>query len=445
MPATVNVNSLTVVHASSSGIASSFPDVCKTPTPGGPIPIPYPNIAQSSDTADGSSTVKVDGNPIMLKSSNFATSTGDEAGSVMGVVSNKIKGKAIPVNASFDVKVDGTAVFRLSDPMQTNCGSPANAVNAAIMQPPLPPGTALNEFCERVKKKKEEQPGDSVASKNSGMHPRHFAKIKEVAAEKNVLFYFRQTAAECLEWISANHMPKPHRVFNGNTIKGKEKTDETQHWLDHAQARLLELDPAFVLPGIKVSLAAVPLASNKVYSSRAEAFVGVVGSPAGPDSAGNKTREPLKAIGIGPQLSGRSYSNRWITGDYDLFQILSNEEGCKEVDQKGRTFSQLRRMINKGCDWDAIQHGPQAQWVPTQEEKEHHNAPDVHFPNALKGALASRNPNAKVEFLDEQGNARRNPMNIVDQDVTVIAPSGTVYLKEKQDVLDALVCSDCDK
>lgn len=23
----------------------AFPDVCKTPTPGGPVPIPYPNIA----------------------------------------------------------------------------------------------------------------------------------------------------------------------------------------------------------------------------------------------------------------------------------------------------------------------------------------------------------------------------------------------------------------
>src|SRR3979411_1823336 len=104
MPATVNVNFLTVVHQSSNGISMSFPDVCKTPTPAGPVPIPYPNIAQSSDTADGSTTVKVDGNPVMLKSSNFSTSSGDEAGSAMGVVSSKTKGKALPINASFDVK-----------------------------------------------------------------------------------------------------------------------------------------------------------------------------------------------------------------------------------------------------------------------------------------------------------------------------------------------------
>ena len=48
---TVGVDNLSVVHKNSEGITIAFPDVCKTPTPGGPIPIPYPNIAQSSDTA----------------------------------------------------------------------------------------------------------------------------------------------------------------------------------------------------------------------------------------------------------------------------------------------------------------------------------------------------------------------------------------------------------
>ena len=80
MASKVNVNNLTVVHATSSGVAPSFPDVCLTPSPGGPIPIPYPNIAQSSDTAMGSKTVTIEGNPVMLEGSNFATSTGDEAG-----------------------------------------------------------------------------------------------------------------------------------------------------------------------------------------------------------------------------------------------------------------------------------------------------------------------------------------------------------------------------
>jgi hypothetical protein len=117
----VGVNDLSVVHAGSSGKTIAFPDVCKTPSPGGPIPIPYPNIAQSSDTADGTSSVKCDGNPVCVKDSNFRTSTGDEAGSAGGgVASNKIKGKAEFVNVSFDVKFEGKGVARAFDPMLHN-------------------------------------------------------------------------------------------------------------------------------------------------------------------------------------------------------------------------------------------------------------------------------------------------------------------------------------
>jgi hypothetical protein len=121
MGVTVGVNSLSVVHKGSGGFTSAFPDVCKTPTPGGPVPIPYPNIAKSSDTAKGASTVKADGNPICVKDSNFCLSTGDEAGTAGGgVVSNKIKGKAEFVNFSFDVKADGKSVVRAFDLMLHN-------------------------------------------------------------------------------------------------------------------------------------------------------------------------------------------------------------------------------------------------------------------------------------------------------------------------------------
>lgn len=134
MPSTLIVNRLTVVHKDSGGVSTAFPDVCKTPTPAGPVPLPYPNVAQSADTAGASRTVKADGNPIMLKSSYFAQSSGDEAGSAMGVVSNKIKGKAYPKMYSFDVKVEGENVFRLTDLMLQNGGSPTNTPPGAEVQ-----------------------------------------------------------------------------------------------------------------------------------------------------------------------------------------------------------------------------------------------------------------------------------------------------------------------
>jgi hypothetical protein len=120
MPVTVGVNFLSVVHASSNGVTIAFPDVCKTPSPAGPIPIPYPNIAKSSDTAKGTSKVKCDGESTCVKDSNFSMSTGDEAGSAGGVASSKFKGKAEFVNYSFDVKFEGKEVPRALDLMLHN-------------------------------------------------------------------------------------------------------------------------------------------------------------------------------------------------------------------------------------------------------------------------------------------------------------------------------------
>jgi len=145
MGVTVGVNMLSVVHADSGGVSPSFPDVCKTPSPAGPIPIPYPNIAKSSDTAKGSSKVKCDGNPICLKDSNFSMSTGDEAGSAGGgVASNKIKGKAEFVNFSFDVQAEGKNVARALDLMLHN---DKNTPPFPVIQPPAPTVVTTERIC----------------------------------------------------------------------------------------------------------------------------------------------------------------------------------------------------------------------------------------------------------------------------------------------------------
>ncbi|MEZ5726657.1 MAG: PAAR-like domain-containing protein [Burkholderiaceae bacterium] len=38
--------------------ATAFPDVCKTPSPGGPIPVPYPNIGQATDKPTAASRTR---------------------------------------------------------------------------------------------------------------------------------------------------------------------------------------------------------------------------------------------------------------------------------------------------------------------------------------------------------------------------------------------------
>jgi len=121
MPVTVGADGMSVVHAGSNGVTQAMPDVCLTPAPPAPpVPIPYPNVAMSSDTASGASTVLSDGNPTCVSDSNFAVSTGDEAGTALGVASGKIKGKAEFVNYSFDVFAEGKNVARAMDQMLHN-------------------------------------------------------------------------------------------------------------------------------------------------------------------------------------------------------------------------------------------------------------------------------------------------------------------------------------
>ena len=121
MSRSVGVNMLSVVHKETNGTTIAFPDVCKTPSPGGPIPIPYPNIARSSDTDKGTKKVEVEGKPVCVSDSNFKMSTGDEAGTAGGgVASNKTKGKAEFVNYSFDVMFEGKNVARSFDLMLHN-------------------------------------------------------------------------------------------------------------------------------------------------------------------------------------------------------------------------------------------------------------------------------------------------------------------------------------
>ena len=120
MAQTVFANSRGVDHKSSGGMSIVFPDVCKTPTPGGPIPIPYPNIGQATNTSKGSKKVKIDGKMAMVKGAKYSMTSGDEAGSAGGVISSKIKGEAEYLMYSFDVKFEGKNACRLGDPLWHN-------------------------------------------------------------------------------------------------------------------------------------------------------------------------------------------------------------------------------------------------------------------------------------------------------------------------------------
>src|SRR6266849_6879641 len=134
MACEVFANNMTVACKAADGKAiCAFPDVCFTPpqTPATPpgVPIPYPNTGLASDCSDGSKTVQVSGQEVMLKDkSYFKTSTGNEAGSApkKGVVSSKITGKVYFTMWSMDVKFEGENVVRHLDMTTHNHGNTPN-------------------------------------------------------------------------------------------------------------------------------------------------------------------------------------------------------------------------------------------------------------------------------------------------------------------------------
>lgn len=118
----VYANGMEIVCKAAMGKSiCAFPDVCLSPPspPAGPVPIPYPNTAFASDTANGSTSVKISGKEIMLKDkSHFKKSTGDEAATRSfgaNVITHALTGKASFVMWSMDVKVEGANVDRNLD------------------------------------------------------------------------------------------------------------------------------------------------------------------------------------------------------------------------------------------------------------------------------------------------------------------------------------------
>ena len=158
----------------------AFPDVCFTPplTPATPpgVPIPYPNTGMASDTSDGSSSVKISGQEVMLKNKScFKKSMGDEAGAApkKGVVTSKNMGKVYFTAWSMDVKVEGENVVRMLDMTTHNHGSaPGNS----------PPWPYLDEVAFAVD---SDHPCAETAKKVEQKCGKHLQKTKADAVKRS--------------------------------------------------------------------------------------------------------------------------------------------------------------------------------------------------------------------------------------------------------------------
>ncbi|WP_434419389.1 DUF4150 domain-containing protein [Nannocystis pusilla] len=125
-------NGRTIVHQRDGLVnVAGPPDVCKTPTPAGPAPVPYVNVARSFDLAQGARRTRIAGAPIAHAASCIATSTGDEPGTAGGgVISSRIRGKLRWQSTSLNVRVEGKGVARFNDAVAHN----GNTFNTAFIQ-----------------------------------------------------------------------------------------------------------------------------------------------------------------------------------------------------------------------------------------------------------------------------------------------------------------------
>ena len=85
-------------------------DVCKTPAPPAPfVPLPYPNMAMPTQAKGDtcSKKVKILSKKTLVKGTEIPISTGDEAGTIGGMVSSRFKGPCQYKTGSGRVLVEG--------------------------------------------------------------------------------------------------------------------------------------------------------------------------------------------------------------------------------------------------------------------------------------------------------------------------------------------------
>lgn len=144
----------------SGGIQAIAPDVAKTPSPGGPVPIPYPNIGGIKPDMQKKPVQSSKEVPLKNKS-QFRQSTGDEAGTSI-------------TQGSATVKIEGSPVILLSPIDQHN--APPDA--AARQTPRTDFGSALGQGAGKAANAAlGKQPG-VVAPENPVDAPPHPLPVK---------------------------------------------------------------------------------------------------------------------------------------------------------------------------------------------------------------------------------------------------------------------------
>jgi len=98
------------------GMHFAFPDVCNTPSPVGPVPIPYPNMAtgMTANPATACRKIYLSCMPAHNLMTQVPMSMGDNAGVAGGIASGMVMGPCKHLMGSFGVIYEGAPATKMT-------------------------------------------------------------------------------------------------------------------------------------------------------------------------------------------------------------------------------------------------------------------------------------------------------------------------------------------
>ena len=116
------------------GLNFGFPDVCNTPSPVGPVPIPYPNTAMlpTANPATACRKIYLSCMPAHNLGTQIPMSQGDNAGVAGGVASGTVMGPCKHMMGSFGVIYEGMPATKMTSPTGQN-GMSLNAPGMTLV------------------------------------------------------------------------------------------------------------------------------------------------------------------------------------------------------------------------------------------------------------------------------------------------------------------------
>jgi hypothetical protein len=383
MPSNIIVNNMTTQHKLSTGITAAFPDVCKTPTPAGPVPIPYPNIANSIMASKKvSKRVKDNKQNVVVKGASYMLSNGDQAGVALGVKSNKIMGESVIKNQSFDVKFEGKGTGRLGDPHGNNAaGANFNTVAPMEGQPPMMGmgGSGDSAACDQLKKNQVPPDQRAAAAEKCGMRPDHAEGMSKACKDSGRSASFRSTNKESGKWIDKGHPAK------GTDIKEKSISPKTIDKLEN------------------------PSHASTIADMGLEGLVGSY------DSSGKLTgvRTTTGSVGF-DEVSRNGVPPNAYTGDYDAHDMFDSDGSRIRDGSKAET--DFRRDLNqgagrgKGARKEMVRHGPQnnySDYVKNNKLGKPHPIASLQLPDVSKEEpLLVLDGNGEMYLIDNEDDLR---------------------------------------